>query len=63
MYHKNEFVTDFKKNAELFNSFFADQCSLISNSSELPSELKYLTQNRLSSINFSTDVIAKIIQN
>ena len=63
MYHKNEFVTDFKKNIELFNSFFADQCSLIRNSSELPSKLKYLTQNLLSSINFSTDGIAKIIQN
>ena len=23
LYHKNEFVTDFKKKAELFNSFFA----------------------------------------
>ena len=39
LYHKNEFVIDFKKKAELFNSFFADQCSLINNSSELPSKL------------------------
>ena len=63
LYHKNEFVTDFKKQAELFNSFFADQCSLISNKSELPRKLEYLTQNRLSSLTFSTDDIANMIQN
>ena len=63
LYHKNEFVTDFKKKAELFNSFFADQCSLISNSNELRSRLEYFTQSRLSLITFSMDNIAKIIQN
>ena len=62
LYHKNEFVIDFKKTAELFNSFFADQCSLISNSSELPSKLEYLTQGRLQSITFSKDDIAKLMQ-
>ena len=34
LYHKNEFVIGFRKKAELFNSFFANQCSLISNSRE-----------------------------
>ena len=63
LYHKNEFVIDFQKKAEFFNSFFVDQCSLISNSSELPNKLEYLTQSRLSSINFSKDDIAKMIQN
>ena len=63
LYHKNEFVIDFKKKAELFNSFFADQCSLINNSSELPSKLEYLTQSRLSSVTFSKDGIEKLIQN
>ena len=63
LYHKNEFVIDFKKNAELFNSCFIDQCSLISNNNELPSKLKYLTQTRLSSITFSVDDLVKIIQN
>ena len=52
-----------KKKAELFNSFFADQCSLISSSSKLPSKFEYLTQSRLSSITFSTEEIEKIIQN
>ena len=63
LYHKNEFVFDFKKKAKLFYSFFADECSLISNSSELPSKLEYLIQSRLSSITFSKDGIAKMIQN
>ena len=52
-----------RKKQQLFNSFFADQCSLISNSSKLPSKLEYLTQIRFSLITFSTDDIAKIMQN
>ena len=63
LYHKNEFVIDFKKKTKPFNSFFADQCSLISNSSELLSMLEYLTQSCLSSITFSKDGIAKLIHN
>ena len=63
MFHENKFVTDLKEKAELFNALFAKQCSLIKNSSQLPSHLHYLTDNRLSSVSFSQDDIAKIIQN
>ena len=56
-------MTDFKEKAELFNSHFATQCSLISNSSKLPSHIKYLTDNRLPLVSFSHDKIAKVIQN
>ena len=63
LFHENKFVTDYKEKAELFNAFFAKQCSLINNSSKLPSHLHYLTDNRLSSVSFSQDAIAKIIQN
>ena len=63
LYHKNGIVIDFKKKAELFNSIFADQCSLISDSGELPRKLECLTQSRFSSIIFSTEIIAKMIQN
>ena len=63
IFHENKFVTDVKGKAELFNSHFAIQCSLISNSSGLPSQIQYLIDNRLSSVSFSHDKIAKVIQN
>ena len=30
IFHENRFVTNFKEKAELFNSFFSKQCSIIS---------------------------------
>ena len=50
LFHGNEYETDFKKKAELFNSFIAKQCSLISNSSELPLNLHYATEKRLNTL-------------
>ena len=47
LFHNNKFVTDFKGKAELFNSFFAKQCSLIKNGSKLPPRLHFLTDKRL----------------
>ena len=46
LYHQGGFITNFKVKAELFNSFFASQCSLIKNDSKLPSNLNYKTGNR-----------------
>ena len=43
MFHNNKFVIDFKEKAELFNTFFAEQCSLPNNNSELPKALLFLT--------------------
>ena len=43
LFHGNKYITDFKEKAELFNSFFEKQCSLISNSRELPLNLHYTT--------------------
>ena len=34
LFEKIENIADFKKKAELFNSFFANQCSLINNNSQ-----------------------------
>ena len=39
------------------------QCSLISNSSELPLNVHYTTEKRLNTLNFSNNDIEKIIQN
>ena len=43
LFHENKFITDFKEKAELFNHFFVNQCSLLSNNSVLPTNLPQLT--------------------
>ena len=63
LFHGNEYVTDFKKNAEFFNSVFVKRCSLISNSSELTLNLYFTTEKRLDTLNFSNNDIEKIIHN
>ena len=63
LFQKNEFVTNFFENAELFSSFFSEQCPLINNGNSLPTQIQYLTNNRLSSITFSQNDIAKIFWN
>ena len=60
-FKNNECIIDFKKKAELFNSFFANQCSLINNNSQLPPTLSYKTNERLSSVKITNDDILKII--
>ena len=37
LFYKNCFLTNFKEKAEPLNSFFADQPSLMSNASKIPS--------------------------
>ena len=40
IFHENRFATNFKGKAELFNYFFAKQCSILDNGSEIPSDMK-----------------------
>ena len=61
--HENSFVKNFKEKAKLFNSFFAKQCSIIDNGSEIPSFLHPKTRKSLSNITFTEKDIEKIIQN
>ena len=61
LFHENKFVTDFKEKAELFNHFFVNQCSLLSNNSVLPTNLLQLTNKYLYLIHFLSSDIAKII--
>ena len=63
LFHENKFITNFKEKAELFNTFFANQCTLLNNSSVLPNNLAKLTNKSLDTVNFSTDDISKIINN
>ena len=63
IFHNNEYIIDFKEKSEIFNTFFAEQCSLIPNKSVLPSRLTLLTENSLSKCNFSKKDILQIIRN
>ena len=54
---------DFRQKAELFNSFFAEQCSILQSISKLPTNLAPRADQSLTSIIFSQDVILKIILN
>ena len=56
-------MTDFREKADIFNSFFAKQCSLTSSDSSLPSEIIKKTDNSLYSVRFSTEDILQIINN
>ena len=60
--HQNRFVTNFKEKAKLFNSFFAKQCWIIDNGSEIPSFLHSKTDESLSNITFTEKNIEKVIQ-
>ena len=58
----DKFVTDMKTKADIFNKFFAEQCTPLKNDSKLPSNQIYLTQSRLVSLNLNEDEIVKIIR-
>ena len=59
--HKNKFIIDFRRKAEIFNTFFMKQCSLINTFSDLPITLTKKTL--LSHFQQFSDDILKIIKN
>ena len=59
----NKILSDFTEKVNLFNEFFATQCTPLPSSSVLPSAISFKTQSRLSSINFEKEDILKIIRN
>ena len=61
--HDDKFITNFKEKADIFNDFFAKQCSLIKTNSNFPSVLSNKTQKLLSTIHFTSNDILKIIKN
>ena len=62
LFHQGKYITDFKKKAELINSFFTKQCFIIQNSSKLPFTLNKKTEKSISSITFNRNDIATIIR-
>ena len=58
----DKFVTDIKTKVDIFNKFFAEQCTPLKNDSKIPINQIFLTQSRLSSLDFNEDEILKIIR-
>ena len=58
----NKFVTDIQIKANIFNNFFAEQCTPLKNSSALPLNQMFLTQSRFNCIDFNGDEILKIVR-
>ena len=58
----NNFVTDIQTKANIFNTFFAEQCTPLNNSSVLPVNQMFLTQSILNFINLNEDEILKVIR-
>ena len=63
IFHDNKFVIHFREKAELYNKYFAEQCSLPRNNSELRKNLLFLTEKRLSNVQIANEDIIKIINN
>ena len=59
----DELITEFEVKANIFNKYFASQCTTINNNSVLPSTLNHLTDDKLSSFNISSEVIFQLIKN
>ena len=58
----DKFVTDTQSKANIFNKFFADQCTPLKNDSVLPTNQVFLTQVSLGSLDFNESEILKIIR-
>ena len=58
-----KFVPDIQTKANIFNKFFADQCTPFENDSVLPTNKMLLTSPRLSTLNFNEKETIKITRN
>ena len=56
------FITDIKTKANIFNKFFAEQCTPLKNDSVLPINQMILIQLRLGTLDFNENEILKIIR-
>ena len=59
---KNELISDFKVKLNHINSFFASYCTPLNNNSKVPESQTYITDSKLSSLQFEDKGIIKIIR-
>ena len=59
----DKFVTDIQMKANIFNNFFANKCTPLKNNSILSKSQIFLTQSRLSTLDFNEEKLIKIIRN
>ena len=58
----DKFVTDIQKKANVFNKFFAEQCTPLDNNISLPVNQLFLTQSRLTSLDLDDNELLKIVR-
>ena len=58
----NELISDFKMKAHHFNSFFASHCFPLDNNSKVAGSQIYITDSKLSSLQFEDNSIIKILR-
>ena len=58
----NQLVTDFLVKTNLFNDCFSQQCTTVDNDSPIPPNITFATEQKLSTVEFCTDDIVKIIK-
>ena len=56
-------MVEFKEKSEIFNSFFTEECSPITNLSVLTSQLTLLAENSIVNCHFSNKGMLQIIRN
>ena len=59
----DELITEFEAKDNIFNKYFASQCTTVNNNSILSLTLNHLTDNKLSSFSISSEVIFQLIIN
>ena len=61
IFHESRFITNFRGKADLFNSSLANQCLVITNGSILSLDYELFTDQSLTNITFTDNVIGRII--
>ena len=58
----HKFLTDIQAKGDIFNKFFADQCTPLKNNSMIPTKQLFMTQAKLRSLDFNEGKILKTIR-